>query len=85
MTFANLLLNAAILLIGLSHIPQVMRVLKTNQTKALSMPTYVMQSLGLLAAAVYGVLSKEPVFILSGAVAITLISVIMLCKLRNKD
>lgn len=85
MNFSEVLLGATALLFSIALVPQTMQVLKTSNTKVLSLPCFVLLALALLAFTAYGAVTRNLFVIVAGAVGVTLASVILLCKLRNRD
>ncbi|HJZ19157.1 MAG TPA: SemiSWEET transporter [Candidatus Nanoarchaeia archaeon] len=67
-----------------SYIPQAIKVWKSKSTKDLSLITFLLLILGLSLWLTYGILLKDLPLIIANAVAISLIFVILLHKLKYK-
>lgn len=66
-----------------SFLPQVVKIIKTRQTKDLSLATFSLFSLGVFLWLVYGVMIKSLPIILTNAIMFVLISVIVFMKIKN--
>ena len=67
-----------------SYIPQAIKIWKSKSTKDLSLITFLLLILGLSLWLTYGILLKDLPLIIANAVAISLIFVILLHKLKYK-
>lgn len=74
----------AALLTTISFIPQVIQVIKTKDTKSISLPMYIMFILGLSLWLVYGIMLKEWPIILANLFTICFASVILIYKVKEK-
>lgn len=74
--------TAAIITTG-SFLPQVIKVVKTNDTKALSASTYVFLTFGVCTWTVYGLLKGDMAVILANIAIGSLSSIILVKKIRN--
>jgi len=75
---------AAATLTTISFVPQVIQVIKTKDTKSISLPMYIIFILGLSLWLVYGIMLKELPIILANLFTICFASVILIYKLREK-
>jgi MtN3 and saliva related transmembrane protein len=67
-----------------SFIPQAIKVMKTRDTRSISLGMYVLFSLGVILWLVYGILLKALPIILANSVTLLFASVILLYKLTEK-
>ena len=67
-----------------SFIPQAVKVMRTRDTRSLSLGMYVLFTLGVMLWLVYGILLKAPPIILANSVTLFFASVILLYKLSEK-
>ncbi|MHB1934444.1 MAG: SemiSWEET family sugar transporter [Leptospirillum sp.] len=66
----------------LSFLPQVIKVLRTRNTRSLSLLMYLLFSLGVFFWLVYGLLIRSPPIIFYNAVTFVLSVVLLLAKIR---
>ena len=69
-------------LTSLSFLPQVIKVLRTRNTRSLSLLMYLLFSLGVFFWLVYGLLIRSPPIIFYNAVTFVLSVVLLLAKIR---
>ena len=72
------------ILCTISFLPQIIKVIKTKQTKDLSLITFSLLSLGVLLWSVYGALMKSFPIIASNAVIFILSLLIVAMKIKYK-
>lgn len=74
--------TAAGILCTVSFLPQVVRILRTKQTKDLSLFTFSIFSLGVSLWLVYGIILKEPPIILANSATLILTILIVVAKIK---
>jgi MtN3 and saliva related transmembrane protein len=72
----------AALLTTIAFMPQAWMVLKTRDTRSLSLPMYIIFTLGVLAWLVYGILQGDGALIAANGITGALSATILLAKLR---
>jgi len=85
MDFNFIIGNLAALLTTLSFLPQATKVIKTGDTKSLSLPTYIMFVLGVLLWFIYGMLSMQLPIILGNLITFVFATTILIYKIREKN
>jgi len=80
---SNLLGLLAGLLTTAAFVPQVLKVIKTNDTKSLSLSMYVVFTLGIFLWGVYGIQKNDVPIMLANAVTIVLALIILTKKIQN--
>lgn len=83
MNFTFIIGNIAAVLTSISFLPQAIQVIKTKDTKSISLPMYVLFILGLILWLTYGILQNDFPIILSNIVTISLASVILFYKIKS--
>ena len=73
---------AAASLTTASFLPQVVRAWRTRDTRAISLPMYLMFTLGVVLWLAYGLAIQSPAVIVANAVTTALSAVILALKLR---
>lgn len=81
---AEVLLTVSVALIGIALIPQTMRSLNEG-TRGISLYSYCITAFGMLSFSVYGFYVQSLFIAISSAIGLSLASVIIACKMRNKD
>jgi MtN3 and saliva related transmembrane protein len=74
----------AALLTTLSFFPQALRVIKTNDTKAISLKMYLMFVTGIFFWLIYGILIAKPAIIIANFITLILAGFILIKKIREK-
>lgn len=74
--------TAAGILCTVSFLPQVVRILRTKQTKDLSLFTFSIFSLGVSLWLIYGIILKEPPIILANSATLILTILIVVAKIK---
>lgn len=74
---------AAILTTG-SFLPQAIKVIKTKDTKGISLIMYIMNVTGIFLWFVYGIMICDGALIGANGVTFVLSSIILICKLKYK-
>ncbi len=76
--------NIAALLTTLSFLPQAIKVIRTRDTKSLSLPTYIMFVSGVMLWFMYGIRSGQLPIILGNLITFVFAAIILICKLLEK-
>lgn len=84
MLTADLLGMVAGMMTTLAFIPQVVKVLRTRDAKAISLPMYVIFTIGVALWFCYGLAIKSWPIILNNIVTFCLALVILVCTLRDR-
>ncbi|NTV23441.1 MAG: SemiSWEET transporter [Nanoarchaeota archaeon] len=84
MEFITLIGFAGASLTTFAPIPQLIKIIQMKETKDLSLPMYLMVSLGVLLWLVYGILTSDIVLIIANAVSIIFNMAIVVLKLKYK-
>lgn len=74
--------NIAAVLTSISFLPQAIQVIKTKNTKAISLPMYILFTLGIILWLIYGILKEDFPIIMSNIVTISLASIILFHKIK---
>lgn len=80
--FSEIIGMVAAFLTTVAYMPQVLRVLKTRDTRAISLGMYSLMTTGIVLWLVYGVMIESWPIIIGNAVTLTLASIILWMKLR---
>ena len=75
----------AALLTSLSFLPQAVKVIKTRDTRSLSLTMYSMFTIGVALWLIYGVMRDDLPIILANFFTLTLASIILLIKFLNRN
>jgi len=67
----------------ISFIPQVIQVIRTKDTKSISLPMYVLFIIGLSLWLIYGILLKQWPIIIANLATICFASIILVFKIRE--
>lgn len=65
-----------------SFLPQVIKTLRSKDTKSLSLVMYLVLVLGVGLWIVYGILEKKAPVIIANSLTLALSSIVLLCKIR---
>lgn len=84
MNITDLLGSLAGALTTISFIPQLIQVVKTKSTKDISLPMFVIFSLGVLCWLIYGYFLKSIPVMISNGTVLTLSMIILRYKLKYK-
>lgn len=84
MDFVSLIGLAAATLTTVSFVPQVIRVWRTRSTRDLSLPMYLVFTVGIALWLVYGLMIDDLPVILANVITLALAAVILFFKLRYK-
>ncbi|MDJ0366060.1 SemiSWEET transporter [Hymenobacter sp. H14-R3] len=84
MTLATIIGNIAALLTTVAYVPQAYRTIKTRDTSALSLPTFLILFAGTCLWAVYAVLIDNLPILLTNLICGVLASIILYLKLTAK-
>lgn len=84
MDFVDSIGFIAALCTTISFLPQVLKVLKTRDTKALSLTMYATFVLGVLLWLVYGIVKQDWPIIMANMFTLLFASIILLIKIRNR-
>lgn len=64
-------------------LPQIIRILKTRDTTAISLPMYVMQSIGVILWIIFGFLTSSPAVIITNIIFQVLTLTVLFLKIRH--
>ena len=67
-----------------SFLPQALKVIKTKDTKGISLIMYLMNVTGIFLWLIYGILIHDEALIGANGVTFVLSSIILICKLKYK-
>jgi len=85
MTLTNILgLVAAVCTTG-AFLPQAIKVIVTQETKALSLIMYITLTFGIALWLIYGILKQDIPLIAANGVTLLFSSIILTIKMKNKD
>jgi MtN3 and saliva related transmembrane protein len=68
----------------LAFLPQAIKVIRTKQTKGLSLVMYSIFTLGVFLWLVYGILVKDPPLIIANIITLILAAIILIMKIKYK-
>lgn len=89
MDFTFIIGNIAAVLTSVSFLPQAIKIIKTKDTKSISLPMYIMFVIGIALWLVYGFMRDDMPLILANIVTLTLSGLILGFKvkavLKNED
>ena len=74
--------NIAAILTSVSFLPQAIKILKTKDTKSISLPMYIMFVVGVLLWLIYGFLRNDIPLILANIVTLSLAGLILWFKVK---
>jgi len=74
--------NIAAILTSISFLPQAIKILKTKDTKSISLPMYIMFVVGVLLWLIYGFLRNDVPLILANIVTLSLAGLILWFKVK---
>lgn len=69
-------------LTSISFFPQVLQIHRTKQTKDLSLPMFIVLTVGIFLWLIYGILSKTLPVVMSNAIALVFCSYIVIMKIK---
>ncbi len=75
--------NLAAILTSLSFLPQAIQVIKTKDTKSISLPMYLMFVIGIALWLVYGLLKNDLPLILANIITLIFSSIILFYKIKE--
>jgi MtN3 and saliva related transmembrane protein len=75
--------NAAAILTSVSFLPQAIQVIKTKDTKSISLPMYLMFVIGVILWLTYGILQKDLPLMLANIVTLVFASIILFYKIKE--
>lgn len=81
MDYTNLLGTLAAILTSISFIPQTLKIIRTRDTKSISLPMYILFVGGVLAWLIYGFLLHNFPIILANIVTLTFSGIILIFKI----
>jgi len=84
MNFTTLIGLFAATCTTISFIPQVVQILKTKDTKGISLLMYIVFTLGIACWLVYGILLNDIPIIIANAITLLLASLILIFKIRYR-
>jgi MtN3 and saliva related transmembrane protein len=74
---------AAAICTTVSFIPQVLKTIKTGQTKDISLSMYLIFTTGIVLWLIYGIIISDLPIILANSITIILTSTVLVMKIRN--
>lgn len=84
MDFFQLLGYFAAILTTISFVPQALLIIKTKNTKGISLPMYIMFTLGVLFWLIYGIHFQMIPVVIANAITLALASIILTFKIKYK-
>jgi MtN3 and saliva related transmembrane protein len=82
MEFTLIIGNIAAVLTSISFLPQVIKIIKTKDTKSISLPMYILFVLGITLWLIYGILKNDFPIIMANIVTIIFASIILFYKIK---
>jgi len=82
MNYVSIVGLAAGILTNISFIPQIYQIYRTKETRDLSLPMFIILTVGIFLWLVYGVLSKSMPVIVANTVAFISCSYIVIAKIK---
>ncbi|PQB04411.1 SemiSWEET transporter [Aureitalea marina] len=83
MQLTSIIGNAAAFLTTISFLPQALKIIRSGQTRQLSLPMYLLFVSGVTLWVIYGIQEKQLPIILGNAVTLVLSGTILIYKLRE--
>ena len=83
MSIVSLLGIAAAICTTVSFVPQVLKTIKTGQTKDISLSMYLIFTTGIVLWLIYGIMIRDLPIILANTVTVVLTSIVVVLKIRN--
>jgi MtN3 and saliva related transmembrane protein len=80
---AEIVGSAAATLTTICWLPQALRVIRTRDTQAISLPAYSLFGLGVALWLAYGLMLRSPPLIVGNIITLTLVLVILGMKIRH--
>ena len=74
----------AAILTTISFVPQALQIIKTKDTKGISLPMYILFTLGVFLWLVYGICTKSYPVIVANFITLVLASIILTFKIKYK-
>lgn len=84
MTFITILGFTAAVLTTTAFIPQALKTIKTKNTKDISLPMYIILTLGIMLWLIYGILIHDLPVLIANAITLIFALIILLSKIRYK-
>lgn len=66
----------------ISFLPQVIKIIKTKETKGISLTMYIVLAIGILLWVIYGILIEALPVILSNSISFILINIVLILKIK---
>jgi MtN3 and saliva related transmembrane protein len=82
MTYITVLGFAAAVLTTTAFIPQAIKTIKTKNTKDISLPMYIILTMGIMFWLIYGVLINDLPILIANAITLIFALIILLSKIR---
>lgn len=77
------------LCLAVANIPQIIRIVKTHDTSAISLYMYIIYCIGIIAWLTYGIILKSVSIIVSNSISLSTASFVLVAKtiniIRNKE
>ncbi|HNW15229.1 MAG TPA: SemiSWEET transporter [bacterium] len=83
MSIVSLIGIAAAICTTVSFVPQVLKTIKTGQTKDISLSMYLIFTTGIVLWLIYGIMIRDLPIILANTVTVVLTSIVVVLKIRN--
>jgi MtN3 and saliva related transmembrane protein len=83
--FVDIIGYAAAISTTVAFIPQTIKVIKTRDTKSLSLAMYLIFTIGVILWCIYGIIKLDFPLIIANSITATLSLIILFIKLTNKD
>ena len=84
MNFFNIVGYIAAIFTTISFVPQAIHTIRTKNTKGISLPMYVLFTIGVFLWLVYGIYFKMMPVIIANAITLVLASIILTFKIKYK-
>jgi MtN3 and saliva related transmembrane protein len=83
MTYVDLIGSCAAVMTTISFMPQAIKVIRTNDTRSLSLIMYLVFTTGVAFWLIYGILKKDLPITISNIITIIFAGTILVAKIRN--
>ena len=83
MSIVSLIGIAAAICTTVSFVPQVLKTIKTGQTKDISLSMYLIFTTGIVLWLIYGIMIRDLPIILANTVTVVLTFIVVVLKIRN--
>jgi len=83
MTYVDLIGTCAAIMTTISFMPQALKVIKTNDTRSLSLIMYLIFTTGVCFWLIYGICKRDLPITISNVITIVFAGTILVAKIRN--